>query len=94
MSNIRVMPPPSGSNTHTVNGRTYTCAVGAVLDVPDFDAAVLTSNGWTAVGTGAVGATAARPANPKKGESFTDTTLGYTVHFDGKTWRNVAGVAV
>lgn len=93
MSNIRVMPPPTGPNTHTVNGRTYTCAVGSFLDVPDFDGNALTANGWVNVTMGTVGATAARPANPKKGEVFLDTTLGATVHWDGKTWRNPSGVA-
>lgn len=92
MSNIRVMPPPTGPNTHTVNGRTYTCAVGAVIDVPDFDGNALTANGWVQVAGGAVGPTAARPANPKKGETFLDTTLAATVHWDGKAWRNTSGV--
>lgn len=89
MPNIRVMPPATGATTCTVNGRVYTCAVGAFLDVPDFDAYVLQSNGWTAPAGGAqVGTTAQRPAKPGKGQSFHDASLGYVIHFDGANWRN------
>lgn len=91
----RVMPPADGLHpTINVNGRTWTCAVGSTIDVPDHDAAIMTSNGWTPVASG-VGATAARPANPTKGQQFHDTTLGYVIVWDGKVWRNPAtGAAV
>lgn len=91
---IRVMPPATGANSHTVNGRTYSAQPGAVLDVPDFDGAQLVANGWTQAGEG-VGSTAQRPANPRRGMHFKDTTLGRIVVFDGKTWRDPAtGTAV
>lgn len=92
---IRVMPPADGLHPSlSVNGRTYTCALGSTLDVPDGDAAVLLSNGWTS-SAGAVGATAARPTAPVKNQQFHDSTLGYNIVFDGKVWRNpTSGAAV
>lgn len=93
----RLMPPSSGSTTITVYGRTYTCAVGSTIDVPDQDAQVMTANGWfaAAAGAGGVGATTARPTNPTKGQQFHDSTLGYNIIWDGKTWRNpTSGAAV
>jgi hypothetical protein len=91
MTTIRVMPPSGAASTTTVaNGRSYTAAPGAFLDVPDFDASILTANGWVFVASGGVGATAQRPASPNKGTSFHDSTLGLTIIFDGKTWRNHA----
>lgn len=94
MATVRLLPPASGPNSHTVNGRTYVAAIGSTLDVPDFDASVLQANGWTAV-AGTVGATAARPLNPPKGTQFHDTTLNKVITWDGKAWRDPAsGVAV
>lgn len=91
----RMMPPATGSTSITVNGRSYSCAVGASIDVVDHDAGVLEANGWTASAPGGVGATTLRPANPSKGLAFHDSTLGYTIVWDGKTWRNPAtGAAV
>lgn len=88
MANHRMMPPGSGPTSITVNGRTYTCAVGATIDVPDFDGAEMQANGWIVASIGGAGATANRPAAPSRGQEYHDTTLGYTVKFDGKTWRN------
>ena len=94
MANVRVMPPPTGNTSTTVNGRPYGCAAGATLDVPDFDAAVLVANGWTAVADG-VGSTSARPASPYKGQKYHDNTLGLTIVWDGRVWRSpVTGAAV
>ena len=88
----RMMPPASatGSFTSTVNGRTYTCANGAVIDVPEFDAAVLGANGWLTAAVGGVGTSSARPAltPQQKGTQFHDNTLGLNIMWDGKTWRN------
>ena len=99
MANVRLMPPNGIATTHTVNGRSYTCAPGSTIDVPDFDAFTLMANGWIAPAAGAtttaVGATTARPVNPAKGQNFHDTTLNLTIVFDGKYWRNPAtGAAV
>ena len=89
MPNIRVLPPVQvASASITVNGRSYTGAPGSVLDVPDFDANVLTANNWTKVAVS--GATSARPTNPARGMFFLDTTLAYMVVFDGSLWRNPA----
>jgi hypothetical protein len=92
---IRVMPPADGLHPSiTVFGRAYTCALGSTLDVPPGDAQVMTANGWTS-SSDAVGATAARPANPALRQRFHDTTLGYDIIFDGKVWRNpTSGAAV
>lgn len=92
----RVMPPADGLHpTISVFGRTYTCANGSYLDVPDGDATVMAHNGWLMVAQQGVGVTTGRPANPKKGDTFHDTTLGYTIRFDGLVWRNPAsGAAV
>ena len=93
MPSIRVMPPSSGATSHTVNGRTYSAAVGSSLDVPDFDAYVLIANGWTSAAGGGVGTSSQRPLNPPKQTQFHDTTLGLTIVWDGKAWRNPANAA-
>jgi hypothetical protein len=95
MPNVIVHPPADGlHNTGTANGRKYTAAPGAPIAVPDFDAAVLCTNGWIAAsgsssGVSVVaGPTAQRPVNPPVNTRFQDTTVGYEVMFDGKTWRH------
>jgi hypothetical protein len=88
-ANIRLMPAGSGKiTTMTVNGRTYTCALGATIDVPDFDAFVLTANGWIQVAP--VGATSQRPAKPGIQQFFHDTTLAKTIIWEGAAWRDPA----
>ncbi len=103
MAYHNMLPPADktfGPNPCTVNGRTYQCAVGSALLVPDFDGLALSANGWTIVAAGGAGTTAQRPvstaSNPiQAGTPYLDTTLGYTVIWDGKTWRNKAtGAAV
>lgn len=91
---MRLSPPADGLHpSMTVNGRSYTCAAAATIDVPDQDAAVLAANGW--ISHGSVSTTAARPANPNKGDTVFDSTLGFTIKFDGKVWRSpVNGAAV
>lgn len=101
MATIRLLPPGNatlGQNPITVHGRTYSCALGSTLDVPDFDAAVMRANGWTdsveqAAGTGT---TANRPKTGLvRGERYIDTTLAIVIQWDGATWRNpVTGAAV
>lgn len=94
---MRVMPPEDGLHPSiAVLGQTYTCATGSVLDVPDHVGALMLHNGWTAAANGGgAGATAARPATPAKRQQYHDTTLGYTIIWDGKAWRNPAtGAAV
>ena len=71
-----------------VNGRVYSCAIGATLDVVDFDAAVLTANGWIQVAP--VGTTAQRPAKPGIQTWYHDTTLARLVIFEGAAWRDPA----
>jgi hypothetical protein len=89
MANIRLMPAGNGKiTTATVNGRTYTCALGATIDVPDFDAFVLGANGWIQVAP--VGTTAQRTAKPGLGAIFHDTSVGKLIIFEGATWRDPA----
>ena len=93
---VRLMPPAnsSGLNPCVANGRTYVCASGSTLDVPDFDAYVLQSNGWTLAAAGGTGPTASRPtvqANGqplKRGTTFNDTSIGKVVMWDGAVWRD------
>ena len=93
--NIRMLCPASGNKTHTVNGRVYTGVAGTPQDVPDFDAAELEANGWTAFCADGVGTTANRPTTGLfRGMQYADTTLGYPVVYDGAAWRNMAGASV
>lgn len=94
----RLMPPPqTGRQTMTVNGRSYTCQVGNVIDVLNFDAGVLEANGWTFIAQS--GPTSARPTPSRSsigpegsqagaGAKFYDTTLGALIVCDGATWRS------
>ncbi len=98
----RVSPPANktlGPNPITVYGRTYSCAVGATLDVADQDAAQMVLNGWHS--SGLVMTTANRPAiaygaNPlfPKGTYMIDSTLNAVIMYDGTQWRNVLTGAV
>jgi hypothetical protein len=89
MTNIRLMPAGNGkTTTAVVNGRTYSCQLGATLDVVDFDAFVLGANGWIQVAP--AGTTAQRPAKPGVGNFFHDTTVGKIIIFEGAAWRDPA----
>ena len=104
MSNARMFPPGDGRHTSiTVNGRTYAAVLGGYIDVPTFDAEMLVANRWVRAGgsTCLVGPTSARPTSAPggqpitEGQSYIDTTLGYTVTWDRKAWRStINGVAV
>ena len=90
----RVCPPPSGNKIITIAGRTYDGVSNAFLDVPDHDALILEANGWTAAAAGGSGATTSRPVKPTKGQTFFDSTLGYTIKYNGSAWINPASGAV
>jgi len=49
MATMQMIPPLFGNNSITVDGRTYSSPLGSQIPVPDFDAAVLQANGWTAL---------------------------------------------
>jgi hypothetical protein len=92
---LRLMPPAGRANTITVNGRSYTCAFGSTIDVPQFDAAVMVANHWVVASPGGVGATAARPAAKNRSDQFQDTTTGGMAVWDGLSWRDCyTGAAV
>jgi hypothetical protein len=100
------MLPPAGraaTDVTTVNGRTYSCALGSAVNVPDQDGKMLQANGWiNAVSEGGqAGTTAARPVAQPDGQPikartrYHDTTLAYNIVYDGATWRNPdSGAAV
>lgn len=89
MTNVRLIPPAGKASTATVNGRTYTCAAGATIDVVDFDAfALMSAAGWLQIAP--VGTTAQRPAKPGVQQLYHDTTLGYLIIWEGAAWRNPA----
>lgn len=97
MAVFNMMPPGTAPTTATiVNGRSYSCARGAVLtNVPPQDADVLEANGWVKTARDGGGATSGRPANPLHGATYHDTTLGITVVWDHAAWRNpVTGAIV
>lgn len=96
MATLRLLPPGSGQRgTFKVNGRSYSCALGAAIDVPDFDAGQMLANGWLRPGpVQASGPTAQRPTRTQSGQTlpagyaFHDTTLGLVILWDGYLWRN------
>jgi hypothetical protein len=93
--NLRMLGPVNPAmQTRIVNGRTYTAAAGAEIDVPDFDGAVLAANGWVAVapsGPSSARPTGSLPPYPAyEGAEFFDTSLGYLIKFAGGAWRNPA----
>jgi hypothetical protein len=86
---VRVLPPIDARyQTTTANGRSYTAAPGAALDVLDFDAAVITANSWLRVGRSST--TATRPTDPRLGELILDSTLAKMICWDGAHWRDPA----
>jgi hypothetical protein len=103
MATFRMLPPTGICQLNRiVNGRTYSSAPGAAIDIVDFDAGVLSANGWVKVAL--TGPTSARPStNPNgtppylatAGLHYVDTTLDKVVVFDGATWRDpLTGSAV
>ena len=98
MPNVAVFPSAGSPTTLTVNGRTYTCAIGAApILVPDWDAFVLRANGWLTTASDGAGTTAQRPtpapgvASPARvGFEYYDLTVGANVIWNGKNWINHA----
>jgi hypothetical protein len=113
---VTLLPPPStgvaqatasqnaGVNPIVVHGTTYTCALGASLQVTEQAAERMISNGWTPVAD-LSGTTAQRPKTNTgavpgqssvvaRGTHYYDTTLGYVITWDGATWRSPAGASV
>ncbi|WP_213308197.1 hypothetical protein [Paraburkholderia sacchari] len=91
MPNVLVHVPVGALTTLTVNGRKYSATPGSPITVPDFDAQVLCANGWLLGGASldqATGPTSGRPANPRKGQRYHDTTVGAEIFWDGGAWRH------
>lgn len=86
--------PKSGARSVTANGRLFTAVAGTTVDAAPQDVTVLEANKWFRTGGPnclGVGTTAQRPTDGLfAGCTYVDTTLGYTVTYDGTTWRNQA----
>lgn len=96
MTTDRMLPPGDGLHTtFSINGRSYTAALGSYSDMPSFDALAAEANGWVRprVAT-AADTTANRPTTGLyRGRTYLDTTLAYVVVYDGANWRNPATAA-
>jgi hypothetical protein len=95
MTGTTRMISPAKSVNVAKDGRVYTSqGSGAAVDVHESDVHALESAGYTPVAPS--GASAARPANPRKGQHFLDTTLAKLIVADAAgTWRDpVTGAAV
>ena len=60
-ANLRFIGPKGNAATLVINGRAYSVAASASIDVPNMDAQVLAANNWGKIGDGS-GTTAQRPA--------------------------------
>jgi hypothetical protein len=91
MPNVLVHPPATGAYAKSANGRPYNSVPGTPISVPDFDAQILCANGWMLASSNlgvATGPTSGRPVNPPANMRYQDTTVGFEVMWDGKTWRH------
>jgi hypothetical protein len=93
MANIRMSLTNAALSPFAIPGagRSYACAVGSYVDVPDFDAAILASLGWVRLSPkGAnVGPTSGRPVGAPIDTVYTDTTISAVVVSDGNgNWLN------
>jgi hypothetical protein len=89
MATYNAMPPlPMATSqttvSTTVNGRTYTCAVGSSIQVPDFDGQVLAANGWGVIPYIPVGGS--RPTPPRQWEIWYDANVSTTIWWNGSEW--------
>lgn len=106
INNFRMTPAnlSAGSRTGKVNGRSYTCAVGAVIDVPEGDAQALEAQGFIQLGTS--GPTSQRATYPPNslsdariasvpiGSRMVDTSLTKAIIFNGVVWVDAATGAI
>ncbi len=89
------MLTPQKTVTIVKEGRVYQSqGAGTAIDAHESDLHALDSAGYTPVAPS--GATAARPAAPRKGQHFVDLTLGKLIVADGAgSWRDpITGAAV
>lgn len=94
-----LIPADGAVNPFTVSGtgRSYSCAVGSTVLVPDFDANLMLGSGWVnSIGSGSAahsaGPTSSRPVNPPIGHTYNDTTIGAAIVWGGFVtgWRHHA----
>lgn len=85
VTNVVLAPGDKALNPITIPGTTrkYTCAAGAVIAVPDFDAGILRTSGWVKTHGGTTGPTSGRPVTPDIGTYYLDTTVGAQVVYLG-----------
>lgn len=74
----RMIPDTRLGSSVVIGGKKVSAAANTVLDMPI--EAANTTQGW--VSCGLSGTTAMRPANPKAGDPFIDTTLTKVVFAD------------
>ena len=97
MATYNAMPPKpmaasQTSVTTTVNGRTYTCAVGSSIQVPAFDAFELSANGWGIIEDIATGAS--RPPHRPSWRIYFDANAATTIWWNGSGWVRPSSGAV
>lgn len=96
MTTDRMLPPGNGLHPGiTINGRSYSAALGSYQDMPSFDAKIAEANGWVRGNTPTMtDTTTNRPlTNLYAGRTMLDTTLAYLIVYDGALWRNPATAA-
>lgn len=93
MSKYRMFPPTGVTATESpIPGKWFDAGAALFLDVAKTDAQYLAGAGWAclAFSKGAIehGVTADRPASPRVGQFYGDSTLAIVVYWDGAAWRN------
>jgi hypothetical protein len=94
INSVLLAPGDKALNPMTIPGTTrrYTCAAGAVISVPEFDAEIMRTQGWVKTHAGTAGTTSGRPTNAGVNQFYLDTTLGAQIVYLGPKagWVNAA----
>lgn len=82
---ITLAPGDRAPNPMVIPGtkRTYSCAAGSNIQVPDFDVQAMISAGWVAASATNVNTVSVRPANPTIGTVVLDSTINAMVVYLG-----------
>ena len=83
VNTIRMIPLDNAANPFTVPGTNRTYSATTFVDVPDYDAVIMVTAGWsTSTGHPAV-TTANRPKLPLPGTKVRDISVGAVVIYRG-----------